>query len=376
MSDQNEIFLALKANADALLRIDDRNREYGDRLIELEQKGALRSTMGGGEDTSNGAQMAAICEKDDSFKMIAAGRIKDARVPLGSLNLKTQLVNATGASQPLVAGDRLPMIVTGANRRLTIRDLIPIGRTTLNTVEYAVEATYTNAAAPQGGGSPGNAEGELKAESSFTFELRTAPVITLAHFAVASKQILSDATLLSSFLQNRLIYGLKIEEEEEILTGTGAAGTLNGLCNQATAFNRGSTNQTLIDTLANAKTQLELSDFTPDAVVLSPADFLTISTAKTTTGEYLFGDPLSATPPSIWGMNVVISNSMTQGKFLMGMFSQAAQLWDREDAAVEFSNSHSDFFQRNLVAIRCEERLALTVLRPSALVYGNTSHSG
>jgi hypothetical protein len=33
---------------------------------------------------------------------------------------------------------------------------------------------------------------------------------------------------------------------------------------------------------------------------------------------------------------------------------------------VEASNSHSDFFQRNLTAIRAERRLALAVYRPQA----------
>ena len=33
---------------------------------------------------------------------------------------------------------------------------------------------------------------------------------------------------------------------------------------------------------------------------------------------------------------------------------------------VEASNSHSDYFQRNLTAIRAETRLALAVYRPEA----------
>jgi len=67
---------------------------------------------------------------------------------------------------------------------------------------------------------------------------------------------------------------------------------------------------------------------------------------------------------------------MTQGKFLVGAFNLAAQIWDREDATIRISENVNDHFIRNLVAILCEERLALTVYRAAALVYGNTSHAG
>ncbi|MGE5113125.1 MAG: phage major capsid protein [Acidobacteriaceae bacterium] len=39
-------------------------------------------------------------------------------------------------------------------------------------------------------------------------------------------------------------------------------------------------------------------------------------------------------------------------------------------ATVEVSREHRDFFTKNLVAILCESRLALTVYRPTAFVYG------
>ena len=47
-------------------------------------------------------------------------------------------------------------------------------------------------------------------------------------------------------------------------------------------------------------------------------------------------------------------------------FGQAAQVFRKGGIRVEASNSHSDFFIKNLVAIRAEERLALAVYRPGA----------
>jgi HK97 family phage major capsid protein len=62
---------------------------------------------------------------------------------------------------------------------------------------------------------------------------------------------------------------------------------------------------------------------------------------------------------------------MRRGNLLVGAFRMAAAIWDRDDATVEISREHADFFIRNMIAILCEERLALTVFRPEALVYGS-----
>lgn len=62
-----------------------------------------------------------------------------------------------------------------------------------------------------------------------------------------------------------------------------------------------------------------------------------------------------------------------RGKFLTGAFNAAAQLFDREDANVVISTENADDFEKNMISIRCEERLALAVKRPEAFVYGSFS---
>jgi hypothetical protein len=42
---------------------------------------------------------------------------------------------------------------------------------------------------------------------------------------------------------------------------------------------------------------------------------------------------------------------------------------------VDISQEHSDFFIKNLVAIRAEKRLALVVKRPASFITGNFSTS-
>ncbi len=61
---------------------------------------------------------------------------------------------------------------------------------------------------------------------------------------------------------------------------------------------------------------------------------------------------------------------MMQGKFLIGAFRDAAQIFDRMDAEVLVSSEDRDNFVRNMLTIRAEERLAFIVKRPQAFVYG------
>ena len=59
-----------------------------------------------------------------------------------------------------------------------------------------------------------------------------------------------------------------------------------------------------------------------------------------------------------------------EGEFLAGAFRTGAQLFDREDANVVISTENVDDFEKNMVSIRCEERVALAVKRPEAFVTG------
>jgi HK97 family phage major capsid protein len=61
---------------------------------------------------------------------------------------------------------------------------------------------------------------------------------------------------------------------------------------------------------------------------------------------------------------------MAAGHFLAGDYQLAADLYDRQQANIEISREHSDFFVKNMVAILCEERLALVTYRAEALVKG------
>jgi HK97 family phage major capsid protein len=349
-----------------------------ERQLELEQKLAAKpGSLNPDLDTKSPGQLVTESEE---FKRVS--KDKNAKnmgaVDVGSFHRKAVVVNATGQNQPLVPSERVQGIVTPGFRRMTVRDLIPQSRTSSNLIEYARELVATNNAGPQydtSSPTPGQ-EGAVKNESGITFQLQNAAVTTIATWIPASRQVLSDAQMLQSYIEGRLRYFLLLEEEDELLNGSGNNGELNGLMNQATAFSYGVTNQTALDSLLMAWLQVSLSEFELSGYVLHPLDWVNILKLKDTTGRYLFADPHNMEQPRVWGKPVVPTQSMTAGQFLAGAFDLAAEIFDREDATVRVAEQHADFFIRNLVAILAEERLALVVYRTAALVKGSVSHAG
>jgi HK97 family phage major capsid protein len=352
-----------KAAIEALMT---KNADLTDKCVALERKVSAGAEEGRGEKVETAGELLV---KSEAFKEMQAGRSKYARI-----ELKAAIVNATGQNQPLVADMRVPGFIANPNRVLTIRDVLPVGRTGSNLVQFTRENVFTNNAGPQyDGTSPASFENITKPESGITFTLANAAVVTLAHFIPVSRQVLDDAPQLESYVNSRLSYGLKLEEEDQLLNGNGTSGNISGLLASGnfTAYNRAATGDTSIDTIRKAITQAELSEYQADVVVINPADWESIELTKGTDGQYVVSNPMNAMMAQLWGKRIVPTNSIAAGTFLVGAFQMGAQIWDRMDAAVQISFEDGDNFKKNMATLLCEERLALTVYRPSAFISGS-----
>lgn len=296
-----------------------------------------------------------------------------AQNPRGTFRMSVQAAIGSGSSSAgdLIVPDRVPGIVMPGLRRLTIRDLLNWGRTGSNSIEFVRENVFTNNAAPV---SENPSDG--KPESNITFEADSAPVATIAHWVHASRQVLADVPMLQSYIDGRLRYGLALVEEAQLLKGSGVGLNIEGIYTQATAYSNPGVvvhAETRIDRLRLALLQVELSEYFADGIVLNPIDWTAIELTKTQDDAYLFANPRSQNLPGLWGRNVVPTQAMSAGDFLVGAFGGglAAQGWDREDANVQISLEDRDNFVKNMVTLRCEERVALTVYRPAAFVKGD-----
>lgn len=219
------------------------------------------------------------------------------------------------------------------------------------------------------------AELALKPESNYGWELAQTKVQTIAHWIGASRQALDDSGQLRTLVDGELRYGLALREELQLLLGDGVGTNLLGLVPQATAYDPTgeAANASKFDVLLNAIAQAERADLPATGVVVNSTDWLRLQGLKDSEGRYIGSGPMGTTMPTAWGLDVVPSASMPVGKFLAGNFNNAATLYDRMTPVVLLSTEDRDNFVRNAVTILAEERVALAVRQPRALIYGDYS---
>lgn len=301
----------------------------------------------------------------EALKTFAASVEGNKRV---SVPVKAAMIS-TDVPGNIVAPDRLPGIDVSPKQRLFIRDLIAPGTTASNTIYWVQQTGFTNNAKAV-------AENTTKPYSDIEFAEKITPVRTIAHLFKASKQILDDFAQLQSQVDVEMRFGLKYVEEQEILFGDGTGAHLEGIIPQASAFSPAFTveQQNGIDDLRLAMLQAQLARFPASGHVLHFIDWARIELTKDSLGRYILANPAGLTGPTLWGLPVVATEAAAfQGKFLTGAFSAGAQIFDREETNVVISTENADDFEKNMITIRCEERLALAVKRPEAFVYGSFS---
>lgn len=297
-------------------------------------------------------------------------------MPMQTASLKAAIVAGGTADSAgnLVQPDRYPGITDLVpGRELTVRDLVTQGRTGSDTVEYVRVTAKTNAAAvvAEASGEPGGGVGSVggyKPQSGFTMETVSTPVKTIAHWVAITKRAASDAGQVRTLVDNFLLTGLAEVEENQILNGDGVGENFAGINNVPGIQTLTPTGSDL-DSIVTAIARVRAAGRRPNALVIHPDDWYSdgFLLSKNSAGEYLVGDPRASVDQlsNLWGLRVAVTPAQAVGRPLIGDFTQAV-LWDREQASVTMTDSHADFFVRNLLAVLAEERLAFGVLDPQA----------
>lgn len=353
-----------KAADDALVK----HNEISARLTEVEQK-LVRQQQQPEARKSVGQLVTDMDEVKSFIKSGGRGRVSVAVKAI----ISALTTDADGSAGDLIVPQRIAGVLGMPQRRMTIRDLLTPGRTGSNSIQYVKETGFTNNAA-----TVTETAGTAKPQSEIKFDIVTSAVSTIAHWVLATKQILDDVPMLQSYIDGRLRYGLMYAEEAQLLNGGGTGTDLNGIYTQATAYvapivPTEAGNLTKIDVIRLAILQAFLAEYPSNGIVMHPSDWADIELTKTSDNAYLFANPQNGGEPRLWRLPVVETQAMTVDKFLTGAFQLGAQIFDREDATVEISTEDSDNFRKNLVTIRAEQRLALAVYRPESFIKGDFS---
>jgi HK97 family phage major capsid protein len=375
-----------KKDAEVLAQAKDLADLVGDdATADLDAQG------GDGGDTRRRAKSLGLQVVDSKEFKALMGQFPNGRVPEKSrvqsapIGVKALITGGSDTSGgAFVVPEQTGIVEMLGRRTLAIRNVVSVRRTGSDAVEFVRQTGHTNNAAPVPeatssaaigdgtGGTATNVTGGVKPEGSWAFERDTAVVKTIAEWVPATKRALSDVSALEGLINDELEADLAEAEETQMVSGNGTGENLEGILTvsgtQGQAFDTD-----IFTTTRRAISKVRLNGRAiPNGIGLNPADVEVIDLARTNegganTGSFLGGGPFAMGPRTLWGLPIVESEAFPAGTGVVADFTKAV-LWDREQASVTISDSHADFFTRNLVAILGEERVAFAVTRPSAFV--------
>lgn len=255
-------------------------------------------------------------------------------------------------------------------QQLIVENLIPHIPVSSSAVEYLKHTGFTNNAGVV-------AEGDAKAESTFEFDLATANVVTIAHWTKITEQLAADAPAVTAYINAKMMYGLQLKVDNQIISGTGTSTQLGGFLKSGNHTDYSSavtipTGANLMDFALLIKTKLDTLGYPPKVLLLNPADWAGLALLKDTQKRYLLGGPAGVTTKSLWGLPVETSASVPSGKYVMADFALGSTIYDRQEVALEIDREGDDF-RKNLLTIRVERRLGLGVEDAAAIAGGNWS---
>jgi len=349
-----------KVSADTKTALDTlgtQQREFADRLLQIEQKGTAEP--GGGEKPQTWGQQLI---KAQGYEAFAGGH---------SPKLRVEVKNTLTGSDTTVPPDRSRGIVSGAFQPMGMEALLPSLPTSSNAVEFTRENVFTNAAAE-------TAEGGAKPESSLTWTLVNMPISTVAHWIKISRQLAADNAALAAYVDTRMRYGVNLKVETQLVVGDGTAPNISGILDSGNFTAHGYANASLGTTLKKFVLIRKIiadcwnAGYPADAILLNPADWATMEIELFTTaaGQTLYS-VTDGGQPRLFGVPVVQTIGMTADNVACGSFRQAYTVYNREGVVVDMSESDSDNFTKNLITIRAERRLALATERPAAVRAGD-----
>jgi HK97 family phage major capsid protein len=305
-----------------------------------------------------------ITKKDarDAFEAIKRGQ-----------NYIVQAKDATSSFSTvdsLLVAEQAPGIV-GEYFEARLIDHLPV--TAISAPSY--QFIQHNYASDSGG--PGfTAEGTEKPQWEPSAEKVVVTAQKLAVFFNLSSESIQDAPQWESYLINTGYQKIYQAENAAILYGTpsddlGIQGwsTQTGiLTHNASSDPSGSTNLDSIEIAINALRVQSGVFAVPDLCIMSPTTWSYTRRLKSTTNEYIAGNPLQSPVHSVWGIPVLVTTAANDGDCFLVDSSKMGSMLIREGLSMHMGYTGFGLVE-NILTVVEEERLTLATVIPSAVQY-------
>ena len=301
----------------------------------------------------------------DQIEAFKAGHISGF-----TMDTKAVITESGAYTGDVVPADYVPGFKFDPERRVHVRQFLPVGTTNSDKIRYIKETNFTDNTGV-------TAEGNASGQNDFDLVATDAVVEKIsAHFRV-SKEALNDTAGLASHISLRgMEKYMKAEDAYNLydstygLTVTSTDYTLDQYTGDADAQE--------YDVLLEAIKQIRNRNYQPSAVMMSVSRYFDMIRNKDADGRYIFPQDVifGSRVPSILGVPVIATNAIndTDGDaddFLVADFAQLTTLFDRESVSVRFYEQDQDNAIKDLVTVQVAGRLALPTYLPNAGAFGN-----
>jgi HK97 family phage major capsid protein len=333
--------------------------------IESIEKGNNR--LGGGSKPLSLKSILAegLESKKDQIEAFKAGQISGF-----TMDTKAVITESGAYTGDVVPADYVPGFKFDPERRVHVRQFLPVGTTNSDKIRYIKETNFTDNTGI-------TAEGDASGQNDFDLVATDAVVEKIsAHFRV-SKEALNDTAGLASHISLRGMEKYMKQEDAYNLYDSTYGLTVTST-DYALDQYTGDADAQEYDVLLEAIKQIRNRNYQPSAVMMSVSRYFDMIRNKDSEGRYIFPQDVifGTRVPSILGVPVIATNAIndTDGDaddFLVADFAQLCTLFDRESVSVRFYEQDQDNAVKDLVTVQVAGRLALPTYLPNAGAFGN-----
>lgn len=252
---------------------------------------------------------------------------------------------------------------------VTLKPMIPAPQVTDHLVtipvtqsgyKYMEETTYTNNAAEL-------SEGATFGEAVLALTERSQTVEKVAVWIPMTDEQLEDEPGARAYVEARLENMLRQRIDLQVLAGDGNTPNLLGTASKSGIQTQALGADTLIDASYKLFTTIRTDGFAePSVAFLQAAAWQPVMLLKSADGVYIWGNPSSSGPQTLWGVPVVSTQAAVATKMITGDYANYAFLGVKRGIDLQVTNSHSTHFIEGKQAVRVDTRLVMVHIRPKA----------